>query len=246
MTAAAARPPLFDHLVASRPERDRNSFSAPAASVVLHGAIVAAVLMLGARVRAPESAPEPVVLLPDVVIAGPTQASRNPPTGQGGVVRPDGPVAPPTLPDIILSTIPKPGETAVEPFPDRTPTLPGRPEPGPTAGPVGTRIGDPSGGFVAVTVLPKLLNRDDVQRTMTRLYPALLLQAGIGGTTIVWLRLDEEGRVTDTQIKQGSGQRALDEAALEVGKRARFSPAYNGDARVRIWIELPVVFSVGR
>ena len=96
--------------------------------------------------------------------------------------------------------------------------------------------------FIPVTVPPRLLNAPELTRTMQRLYPGALLNAGIGGTTTLWLRLDEDGRVIQKRIKQSSGLPALDEAALEVGGYARFSPAYNRDQRVPVWVELPVVF----
>ena len=59
---------------------------------------------------------------------------------------------------------------------------------------------------------------------MTRLYPAMLVQAGIGGTVLVWLHLDENGGVIETRVKSGSGHNTLDEAALNVAHTARFSP----------------------
>ena len=93
-----------------------------------------------------------------------------------------------------------------------------------------------------VTVKPELLNRAEIARSMQRLYPQTLLEAGVGGTVLVWLHLDENGSVIETRIKKGSGFNLLDEAALRVAQTARFSPAYNRDQRVGVWVELPVVF----
>ena len=243
MSAAAARPPLFSHLVASRPDRDRGSIGATVASVALHGALTAAAVTLSTQVRTPPTVVDerPVILVfppapaPEVIRA---QNSG----GRGTVAGPAGPIVPEfSLPDIDISnTIPKPGVEVV-PFPDRFPAVPGKVIPD---GQPGSGTGDAGapGTFVVVTKMPRLLNRPEIERHMIRFYPNNLLQAGIGGTPIIWLRLDEEGLVTETQLKVSSGQRALDEAALEVGKRARFSPAYNGDSRVRVWVELPIVF----
>ena len=244
MTAAEARPPLFNHLVASRPDRDGNSFSSTAASVALHAAIIAAAVVVTAQVRAPVPVKEdrPIIITEPPIMVPPTARPAGGGASGGATVAPS--VLPPDLPTVIPGDIPKPGTAPVTyvegPIGLALPASPG-------IGPKNAiNVANPGGGFVAVTVLPKLLNRTEVERAMVRLYPSLLQQAGIGGTAIVWLQLDEQGRVTETQIKQASGQRQLDDAALAIGKTARFSPALNGEVKVKVWIELPVVFSVGR
>jgi protein TonB len=243
MTAAAARPPLFSHLVASRPEADRGSVGATVFSIVLHGAIIMAALAAGARVGTKVTTPDPIpIVLPELTMIEQAGASATQPSG----ARPStAPVAPPlpAPPDPVTSTIPTPAQTVPFQITDFVgPTRVKEVATGPGTGP-GSGVSDQPGAYVPVTVLPRLLNRAEVQRTMQRLYPAILLQAGIGGTAVVWLRLDEEGRVIDTQLKRTSGHAALDRAAEDVALRARFSPAYNRDLRVRVWVELPVVFT---
>jgi TonB family protein len=242
MTAAVARPPLFDHLVASRPERDRNSIGATAASLALHGSVIAAIIVLSARLGAPAPVNETIVdiLLPLDPVELPEDGLKTGSPSGGGAPAPAKPIPP--EPITPTDPVPDPGplnRTIVRTDPN-TIIVPTRPVPGPIGRGVGE--GQP-GSFQPVTELPRLLNRAEVQRSMLSLYPQMLMQAGIGGTAVVWLRLDEEGQVIQTEIKKGSGQRALDDAALEVAKRARFSPALNGDTRVRVWVELPVVFT---
>ncbi|MGH7466671.1 MAG: energy transducer TonB [Longimicrobiales bacterium] len=245
MTAAAARPPLFTHLVASSPEHDRGSFGTTAVSVVIHGAVIVAIVALGARVRAPVATSEPAaIILPNVSLIEPQQraAASSEPSGGSSRLVPQAPALP-APPEIAPSAIPQPGlepRFGVHDFVGPTTTRLLNTRPGTDPGP---GVSDRPGAWVAVTVLPRLLNREEVQRTMQRMYPSMLMQAGIGGTAVIWLRLDVDGRVMDTQVKQSSGHRALDQAAQEVGKRARFSPAYNRDQKVRVWVELPVVFS---
>src|SRR5262245_18937456 len=240
MTAAVDRPPLFEHLVASRPERDR-SISATAASLAMHGSVIAAIILLGTRVGAPTPrVKEPSTIFPR--LPNPVELPGVEPKTKGVAPGPAVPI--PADPPIELPRVPEPG-----PLDPGTVTrdpigivVPRGPVPVPIGR--GGGGGDGSPGFSQpVTELPRLLNRAEVQRTMLRLYPQILMQAGIGGTTVVWLRLDEEGQVIQTDIKKGSGQRALDDAALEVAKRARFSPALNGEMRVRVWVELPIVFT---
>ena len=98
--------------------------------------------------------------------------------------------------------------------------------------------------FTPYTVAPRILNVDEVQRAMVREYPALLRDAGIGGTVRVWFFIDEEGRVGDRRIEQSSGHQALDDVALAVAEVYRFSAAMNRDARVPVWVVFPITFQV--
>jgi periplasmic protein TonB len=245
MTAAVARPPLFDHLVASRPERDRHSIGATAASLAMHGSVIAAIIILGARVGAPApTIRDPFPILPPLPepVEPPVDELKTGSPSDGGAPGPADPIPQPDPVTFPEGPLPEPAPIhrgIVRPDPT-TFIVPTRP----VTGPIGRGSGDDRpGSFQPVTELPRLLNRPEIQRTMMRLYPQMLMQAGIGGTTVVWLRLDEEGRVIQTEIKKASGQRAFDDAALEVAKQARFSPALNGDTRVRVWVELPIVFT---
>ena len=96
--------------------------------------------------------------------------------------------------------------------------------------------------FVVHTVRPKLLNESEVNRVLEREYPALLKDAGIGGTTTVWMFIDEEGVVQNQQVKVSSGHAGLDNAALKIVTVARFSPAQNRDKTVALWISMDIKF----
>lgn len=98
--------------------------------------------------------------------------------------------------------------------------------------------------FTPYTVGPEITNRGEVQRALTNEYPPLLRDAGIGGTVLVWFYIDENGRVIDTQVNQGSGHAQLDQAALKVADIMRFSPALNRDKRVPVWVSFPITFQV--
>ncbi|HEY8483086.1 MAG TPA: energy transducer TonB, partial [Longimicrobiales bacterium] len=69
-----------------------------------------------------------------------------------------------------------------------------------------------------------------------------LREAGIGGTVIVWFFIDETGTVRRTLIKESSGYEALDQAALKVADIMQFTPALNLDQKVKVWIQIPIVF----
>jgi protein TonB len=98
--------------------------------------------------------------------------------------------------------------------------------------------------FTPMTVRPGVRNREEIRRALEREYPALLRDAGIGGTVLVWFFIDEEGVVQQTQLHTTSGHRALDEAAMKVAGVIRFSPALNREKRVPVWISLPITFVI--
>jgi periplasmic protein TonB len=97
--------------------------------------------------------------------------------------------------------------------------------------------------FTPMTVRPELKNSAAVQAALVRNYPPLLRDAGIGGSPVVWFFIDENGRVIRTQLSKGSGYTALDEAALKISEMMQFSPAFNRDKKVPVWVEIPIVFT---
>ncbi|MDE2973243.1 MAG: M56 family metallopeptidase [Gemmatimonadota bacterium] len=91
---------------------------------------------------------------------------------------------------------------------------------------------------------PQYANREEIEAALAREYPPPLRDAGVGGRVVVWLLVDEAGKVRKTRIQAGSGHRGLDEAALRVADVARFSPALHRGRPVPVWIALPIVFGV--
>lgn len=90
---------------------------------------------------------------------------------------------------------------------------------------------------------PDLKNRPEYLRVLQRRYPPMLKDAGIGGTVVLWVFIDETGAVKNTRVIQGSGYEELDRVARELMQEvARFSPALNRDQRVPVWIQIPVTF----
>ena len=98
--------------------------------------------------------------------------------------------------------------------------------------------------FTPWTVQPGIRNRDEVERALEREYPALLRDAGIGGTVDVWFFIDEDGNLVNKQVDKSSGHTALDDAALNVADIIQFTPALNREKRVAVWISLPITFKV--
>lgn len=98
--------------------------------------------------------------------------------------------------------------------------------------------------FTPFTQAPTLLNRKEVASALQAEYPPLLRDAGVEGTVNVWFHIGDDGRVLATQVQETSGHRALDEAALRVAEKIRFSPALNKDDAVPVWVALPISFQL--
>src|SRR5690606_28742411 len=100
--------------------------------------------------------------------------------------------------------------------------------------------------FTPMTVRPQILNTPEVQREMQRQYPAILRDAGIGGTVTVNFFVDTEGRVGNAVLAPNgsSGHAQLDQAALRVAEVYRFRPAQNRDQIVPVWVTFPITFRV--
>lgn len=99
--------------------------------------------------------------------------------------------------------------------------------------------------YTPVQVDPRMTNREEIIRQVERVYPALLKDAGIGGSPLINFFLDAEGNVANFYLRTSSGHQALDEAALSVAHLFKFSPAMNRDKAVPVWVYLPVTFRPG-
>ena len=98
--------------------------------------------------------------------------------------------------------------------------------------------------FTPMTVPPKLLNRDEVNAAVSRAYPAELRDAGIGGTSIVWMLLDSTGVVQKAQVHKSSGYPLLDRAAMKVIPAMKWAPAELSKEKTTVWLQVPIVFKV--
>ncbi|MEX0892939.1 MAG: M56 family metallopeptidase, partial [Gemmatimonadota bacterium] len=90
---------------------------------------------------------------------------------------------------------------------------------------------------------PALQNRSTVERLLRSEYPAMLRDAGIGGSADVWFFIDEAGVVQEIQLKSRSGYDALDQAALRVAQQMEFTAASNRDKPVPVWVSLQIEFT---
>ncbi len=98
--------------------------------------------------------------------------------------------------------------------------------------------------FTPYTVAPELLNREQVVRAMKQYYPTAYRQTRTGGAVLMYLYIDERGRVLHEMVAQGSGYPLLDSAAVKVARVYRFRPAWYRDRKAAVWVQIPIVFSV--
>lgn len=99
--------------------------------------------------------------------------------------------------------------------------------------------------FTPFEVRPRFSNPDRYLRALERQYPPMLRDAGVGGTVVLWVHIDEQGSVLETQVFASSAHAELDAAAERVMREvARFTPALNRDQRVAVWVQIPVSFNV--
>lgn len=92
------------------------------------------------------------------------------------------------------------------------------------------------------TVAPVLLNREAIGKAVRDLYPRMLRRVGASGTVLLWILIDEAGRVVKSAINRPSGRDAFDRAALEIPELMRFKPARNADEPVPVWVVIPIEF----
>jgi protein TonB len=98
--------------------------------------------------------------------------------------------------------------------------------------------------FTPFDAAPQLTNRQEVGEALEASYPPALRDAGVSGRAEIWVRIGTDGLVERVAIHRSSGDAALDEAALAVGRVMRFTPASNRGRVVPVWVSIPITFQV--
>lgn len=73
-------------------------------------------------------------------------------------------------------------------------------------------------------------------------YPSLARRRGYEGRVLIQIALRADGRAAHVEVKESSGHRVLDEAALAAVKDWRFLPAHRGGRPVTATVEVPISF----
>ncbi|RYG10948.1 MAG: energy transducer TonB [Chitinophagaceae bacterium] len=77
-------------------------------------------------------------------------------------------------------------------------------------------------------------------------YPEQAQNMGWEGTVILNVYVFADGKVKDINVKQSSGRKILDEAAIQTVKRWSFVPARQGQTNVEAWVEVPIDFRLAQ
>lgn len=77
-------------------------------------------------------------------------------------------------------------------------------------------------------------------------YPSRLLSKGIGGKVVVAVMVDASGKVSSAKIRNSSGNRELDNAALKAVRKWKFQPSVRGGKKVKATALVPFNFEVKR
>lgn len=76
-------------------------------------------------------------------------------------------------------------------------------------------------------------------------YPINARKAGIEGRVLINVLVDEKGKIVDMKILKGTNTAAgLEESAMDAIHKLAFRPALQRDKPVKVWITVPVTFSL--
>ncbi|MBN2621405.1 energy transducer TonB [candidate division WOR-3 bacterium] len=75
-------------------------------------------------------------------------------------------------------------------------------------------------------------------------YPEQAKNQGIQGDILTKVLVGADGRIEQAMIQKSSSFEILDNAALEAVQAAMFKPARHGDKPVRVWVSIPIRFTL--
>lgn len=75
-------------------------------------------------------------------------------------------------------------------------------------------------------------------------YPEVALERGWEGNVMLRVKVSASGNPLEISIKNSSGKKALDDAAVKTVKRWKFSPATRGNAPIEGWVDVPINFKL--
>ncbi len=105
-------------------------------------------------------------------------------------------------------------------------------------------IRDQPGAWVVNTVQAAWTNRQEMSAVLSRNYPAMLRDAGIGGTTLLWIFVEKDASASRVVVQSSSGHKALDDAAVKVAREFfRFTTGMNREDPVAMWVSIPIVWT---
>lgn len=75
-------------------------------------------------------------------------------------------------------------------------------------------------------------------------YPEVAFDRGWEGRVLLRILVSVSGSPEEIILKQGSGKKVLDDAAIRTVKRWKFSPAKRGPTSIEGWVDVPIDFKL--
>ncbi|HEV8629682.1 MAG TPA: TonB family protein [Thermoanaerobaculia bacterium] len=75
-------------------------------------------------------------------------------------------------------------------------------------------------------------------------YPAIAQRMRKEATVVVRVLVDEKGHVVQTELKGAAAGFGFDQSALQAARGARFSPATENGTPIKMWVDLPIRFTL--
>jgi|TARA_B110000116_G_scaffold270626_1_gene289162 protein TonB len=82
-----------------------------------------------------------------------------------------------------------------------------------------------------------------LEGTMDVEYPLDLWDKDVEGSSLLRLRINQEGAVDSVSILESSGYSAFDSSAVRAAKEMRFNPASRDGEAVPVWVQVPIIFT---
>ncbi len=100
-------------------------------------------------------------------------------------------------------------------------------------------------GFVRYDTPPKPIGGfEAIQRNLR--YPEIARKAGIEGRVVLYVHVNEDGRVAETRVLKSLGEAGCDEAAMAAVKSVRWKPATRDGKPVKVWVAIPIIFRLNK
>lgn len=103
--------------------------------------------------------------------------------------------------------------------------------------PAPSSVSERDGPLAQVEMPPRFENPAEVQRRLREAVPEGELTEGREARCVLWVFVDETGRVQGATIESSSGSDSFDQAALEVARSMRFTPATSDGYEVATWVQ---------
>ncbi len=96
----------------------------------------------------------------------------------------------------------------------------------------------PADTFIAVDIAPEIVKQVDPT------YPPEAIAGKIEGKVFIRLFVDSSGKVEKATVAESSGNKLLDDSALDAAQKFLFKPAKKGNQPVGVWVTFPITFVI--